>query len=135
MTPTLILDTGPLVALLNPSEPRHAWSREALRVRGRVVTCESVLSEAFFLLRRSSAATAALQELLAEGTLELESLAAEARPLVKLMHKYRSVPMSFADACLVRLSELLPDAVVATLDSGFRVYRRHGRQVVPLLTP
>lgn len=135
MTATLLLDTGPLVALLNPAEPRHAWSREALRVRARVVTCQSVLSEAFFLLRKSAAATTALREMLAEGTLELEGLAAEARAVVKLMEKYRSVPMSFADACLVRLSETLPGAVVATLDSEFRVYRRHGRQVIPLLAP
>jgi predicted nucleic acid-binding protein len=135
VTATLLLDTGPLVALLNPSEPRHAWSQQALNVRSRVLTCEAVLSEAFFLLRKSDAASHALRELLKEETLELAPLAAEMRQVLRLMERYRSVPMSFADACLVRLSETLPGAVVATLDSDFHVYRRNGRQVIPLLTP
>lgn len=135
MSATLLLDTGPLVALLNPREPRHAWSRESLRVRGRVVTCEAVASEAFFLLRRSAGATRALRMMLGEGVLELASLAEEARAVTQLMDRYASVPMSWADACLVRLSELIPRAVIATLDDDFRVYRRNGRQVIPLLAP
>ena len=135
MTATLILDTGPLVALLNPREPHHAWATEALRVRARVVTCEAAASEAFFLLRRYDKASRALRGMLADELLELVSLASEARPLTKLMDRYASVPMSFADGCLVRLSELMPRAVVATLDADFRVYRRNGRQVIPLLMP
>jgi hypothetical protein len=43
--------------------------------------------------------------------------------------------MSFADACLVRLTELLPDPVVLTTDTDFRVYRRHGRQAIPVAMP
>ncbi len=73
--------------------------------------------------------------MLVDETLELFSLASEAAALAKLMERYGSVPMSFADSCLVRMSELIPRAVVATLDSDFRVYRRHGRQVIPLLMP
>ena len=52
-----------------------------------------------------------------------------------LVGRYASVPMSLADACLVRMTELLPGATVITLDRDFAVYRRHGRQVVPLLSP
>ena len=51
------------------------------------------------------------------------------------MQKYADVPMSLADACLVRVSETLADALILTTDTDFRVYRRHGRQVVPCLTP
>jgi hypothetical protein len=43
--------------------------------------------------------------------------------------------MSFADACLVRMSELWPAAPVFTLDSDFRVYRRNKRQSLPLVCP
>ena len=43
--------------------------------------------------------------------------------------------MSLADACLVRLSDTLPDPVVLTTDANFNIYRRHGRQVVPSLRP
>jgi uncharacterized protein len=43
--------------------------------------------------------------------------------------------MSLADACLVRLSEILPDSVVVTTDADFRIYRRHSRQIVSCLLP
>jgi predicted nucleic acid-binding protein len=51
------------------------------------------------------------------------------------MRKYRDVPMSLADACLVRMSEVYSNGTVFTLDSDFRVYRRNGRQAIPLLSP
>jgi predicted nucleic acid-binding protein len=51
------------------------------------------------------------------------------------MQKYSDVPMSLADACLVRMTETLSDPVILTTDADFRVYRRHGRQVVPCLLP
>ena len=46
-----------------------------------------------------------------------------------------NVPMSFADACLVRMSELELRSVVLTLDGDFKGYRRHRRHVVPVITP
>ena len=55
--------------------------------------------------------------------------------LRKLMMRYASVPMSLADACLVRMSEIYLDCHVFTLDSDFRVYRRNGRQVIPTIAP
>lgn len=134
MSGTLILDTGPLVALLASRDRHHRWATEALHVRGRVVSCEAILSEAFFLLRSTSSGTAALRGMLADGLIELVPLASELPRVTALMARYESVPMSFADACLVRLSELLPKSVIATLDTDFRVYRRNGRQVIPLLT-
>ena len=62
-------------------------------------------------------------------------LAEELGNILKLMEKYEEVPMSLADACLVRMSEKLADPVILTTDADFRVYRRHGRQIVPCLTP
>jgi hypothetical protein len=54
---------------------------------------------------------------------------------VDSMKKYRAVPMSVADACLVRMTETIPNPLVRTTDADFLVYRRHGRQVVPCITP
>jgi len=51
------------------------------------------------------------------------------------MQKYSDVPMSLADACLVRMTETFADPVVLTTDADFRVYRRHSRHVVPCVTP
>jgi predicted nucleic acid-binding protein len=62
-------------------------------------------------------------------------LAKELEPVLKLMQKYSDVPMSLADACLVRMTETFADAVVLTTDADFRVYRRHSRHVVPCVTP
>jgi hypothetical protein len=55
--------------------------------------------------------------------------------VVSLMRRYDNVPMSLADACLVRMSELIEDCTILTLDNHFRVYRRHGRRSIPLLIP
>jgi predicted nucleic acid-binding protein len=62
-------------------------------------------------------------------------LAGNAEPVVKLLEKYSAVPMSLADACLVRMTETLADPIILTTDEDFRVYRRHSRQVVPCVTP
>ena len=55
--------------------------------------------------------------------------------MLKLLQKYADTPMSLADACLVRMTETLPDPLILTTDSDFRIYRRHSRQVVPSLMP
>jgi predicted nucleic acid-binding protein len=63
------------------------------------------------------------------------SVLAEREALWKLIRKYEDLPMSLADASLVRLAELHPGASVFTLDSHFRVYRKHGRQQIPVVMP
>ena len=52
-----------------------------------------------------------------------------------LMRRYRNQPMSLADARLVPLSEINGAAEVLTLDGDFRIYRRHGNKVIPVLMP
>jgi uncharacterized protein len=54
---------------------------------------------------------------------------------MKLLARYSSVPMSLADACLVRMSELNPKSQVFTLDSDFNFYRKNVRRVIPLIMP
>lgn len=56
-------------------------------------------------------------------------------PVLKLLKKYADRPASVADACLVRMTETLATPMLLTTDEDFRVYRRHGRQVVPCTTP
>ena len=62
-------------------------------------------------------------------------LANELESVLKLMRKYANVRMSLADACLIRMTEILPDPVILTTDTDFRIYRRHGGHVVPVVTP
>lgn len=130
-----LVDSGALVALLDAREEHHVWARETLtRQPTPWRTCESVVSEAFFLL--SNAQAAALDRLLRGRHLVISlSLPEELDAVLAFRAKYNDVPMSLADACLVRMSEILPDPVIVTTDSDFRIYRRHSRQVVPCLFP
>lgn len=131
-----LLDTGPLVALLKRDERHHAWALDTFAaLDGRLLSCEAVLTEAFFLLQRWPGLVASILERVEQGRLQVEPLAQDAASLRRLMSRYANVPMSFADACLVQLSERHPAAKVLTLDSDFAVYRRRGRQVIPLIAP
>jgi uncharacterized protein len=133
-----LVDTGPIVAFLNRRDRHHAWVVEAFRALAPpLVTCEAVLSEATFLLRGIPGAPARLLDLVDRHVLAPTfRIQKEIRALTALMARYANVHMDLADACLVRLSELHPDSVVLTLDSGFRdVYRRHGRRAIATLLP
>ena len=99
-------------------------------------TCEAVLSEACFLLRRTFAGQDAVLELVARRIVRVDfDLHDELTTVRKMMDRYRSVPMSLADACLVRMSELHPKSTVITLDHDFTIYRQHKRKPIPLLVP
>jgi predicted nucleic acid-binding protein len=133
----VLLDTGPLVTFLAAGSEHHTWVCEQWkRLHAPLLICEPVLTEAAFLLKREGRETDPLFELLERGVLrvglEIEDQLADLRTL---MSRYRDRPMSLADACLVRLSELHRDSRVFTLDSDFRSYRRHGNKVIPVLMP
>jgi len=133
----VLLDTGPLVAFLNARDAHHAWAKERLAtIAPPLATCEAVLSETCFLVRATPAGPRAVFDLVATGLITVPfRLADEATAVAALMRKYANVPMSLADACLVRMAELDAQATVLTLDDDFRVYRKHGRHVVPVLAP
>lgn len=133
----VIADTGPLVAMLDRDDRDHAWAvREGRRLPPKMLSCEAVLSEVHFLTQDIAEAKDRIESWLADGRLELPFAVREHHSLVhELMTRYANVPMSFADACLVRMSEVWPDAAVFTLDSDFRVYRRNKRQTLPLICP
>lgn len=136
MSQTLV-DAGPLVALLNRRDQHHAWAVEqAGQIARPFLTCEAVIAEAFHLLRRLPQAQAAILEMLGEGALTIPfRLNEEHVQTLALVRRYVNVPMSLADACLVRMSEIVRDSVILTLDSDFRIYRRNRRQRIPLLIP
>lgn len=137
MTQRAIVDAGPLVALLSARDHHHAWAKSAFAgVTPPAVTCEAVLAEAWHLLRNTANGQIALLDLLAAGTLTVEfALLAELTAVRRLVARYRDRPMSLADACLVRLAELFDEARILTVDKDFSVYRKHGRQAIPLVSP
>ncbi len=134
---TIFVDAGPLVALLDRRDRHHDWVRNMLdTIQPPIFTCEPVLTEACFLLKRLRGGQDAILELLAKQLVACEfRLQTELAPIRNLMRKFADVPMSLADACLVRMTELDAHAVVLTLDGDFHIYRRNRRQIVPSIMP
>ena len=133
----ILIDTGPLVAMICAGDQDHAWTVERFRaLPPPFLTCEPVLAEVCFLIERRGISGEVILERIENGllriALEIEDQSAALR---KLMTRYASVPMSLADSCLVRMSEIYPECHVFTLDSDFRIYRRNGRQMIPTIAP
>ena len=137
MSRTVLVDTGPLVAFLSAADAYHDWVHEQWELLSPpMLTCEAVFTEAAFLLQRQRKSRAALFELIRRGVVRVDfSLMEELTAAAALVARYGNVPMSLADACLVRMSELWADSHIFTLDEDFRLYRRHGRQAIPLIAP
>jgi predicted nucleic acid-binding protein len=133
----LIADTGPLVAFFNRADQYQAWaSRQFDAIFQPLITCEAVISEAVFLLQSDGLSPDPLFEALERGKFLVQFSAEEHWPdLRRLLRKYADLPMSLADACLVRMTELSPQSQVLTTDRHFRIYRRHGRQLISLRAP
>ena len=121
----VLLDTGCIVALLDRSERRHQACVEALdKVSGPLATCEPVIAETCYLLRRLPGAVDAVLENVARGIFTLPLPLHERVPAIRrLLKKYARVPMDLADACLVDLADELGTGGILTLDSDFHVYR------------
>jgi predicted nucleic acid-binding protein len=130
-----LADTSFLVALIDARERHHAWAvAQGMRFAPPWRTCEAVLSEAFFLLPRI--AVPGLAALLRRRSVLITfELAREQDSVLTLMRKYANVPMSLADACLVRMTEIHQNPMILTTDTDFRIYRRHSRQIVPCAMP
>lgn len=133
----VLIDTGPIVAALRKRDQHHEWARAHFEAAQEpFVTCEAVISESLFLLEGAQEGKEALCGLLDRGIIEIGfSLKVEMAETLRLIRRYRDTPMSFADACLVRMAELKSGATVFTTDSDFRIYRKNSRQVIPALMP
>jgi predicted nucleic acid-binding protein len=134
MVASLIVDTGFLVALLSWNDAKHRWAvAQAPQLATPWHTCDAVLSETFYLLGGYGSKLATL---LGRRTLTCAlHLSEEIDEVLTLMIKYADVPMSFAAACLVRMTEIAADPLLITLDAHFRIYRRHGNKSIPCVMP
>ena len=135
MAASTLADAAFLVAPLSErDENHHGAIEQAPRLPPPWITCEAVLSETIRLLGPQG--IGALASLLRRGALICRyRFADDTDAVLRLLEKYTDVPMSFADACLVRMTETLDRPMLLTTDAGFRIYRRHGRQAVPCVLP
>jgi len=133
----ILVDAGPLVALVDADDQYHKKCVAALRVlREPLVTVWPPVTEAMYLLGDLPKAQEALWEMLSRGVLQLLPLDHTDVPRMReLMSKYADRAMDLADAALVRVAEREGIRKIFTVDrKDFAVYRLHGR-VRPNLIP
>ncbi len=121
----ILLDTGAIVALLDPTDSFHRPCAEAMaKVAAPLVTCEAVIAESCYLLRKvEGAAHAVLQNVASRGFLIPLALFDSARPVSRILGKYRHRGIDVADACLIHLANEFGTGDILTVDRDFRIYR------------
>lgn len=130
-TAGVLLDTGPLVALLSARDAQH---ERAKRLFGAceppLRTCEAVLAEACFLMRKVDRdGPAEVLTLARKGVYEVAfSLDDHQAEVEALLARYRDRPISLADACLIRCAEIHDEPRILTFDSDFKIYRWNRRR-------
>jgi uncharacterized protein len=129
----VIADTGLLVALTREADQYHGWAIEiAGQIAWPALSCEAVLAETAYHLQSSERVLAMVCDRLIRIAFECN---AHLGRLHELAARYADRHPDLADLCLIRMSELYPEHVIATVDSNFRVYRRNKREAIPLLCP
>jgi predicted nucleic acid-binding protein len=134
---TFLLDAGPWVALLSRNDTHHRWAVEQFRhLPPPFLSCEAVVAETCFLLKRSGFDPSLALQFIDRGVVQLPFVLQEQISAVSsLFKRYENVPASLADAALIRLAEIHDSPLLLTTDSDFHIYRRHGRQTIPLISP
>ena len=132
-----ILDIGPLVGSFDRDDQWHAWaSKQFAAIRQPALTCDAVISEACFLLRGTPDSREKIFALIERGILRVVPILPDESPAVRTLLSRYGQRMDYADACVVRLSELHREHTIVTTDAeDFRIYRRFGRQALPLHMP
>jgi predicted nucleic acid-binding protein len=133
----VLLDTGPWVAFLSRNDTHHKWAVEQFRrLPPPLLSCEAVVAETCFLLKRSGFDPSLPLQFIERGVVQLPFVLQEQiGSVISLFKRYENVPASLADAALIRLAEINDSPLLITTDSDFHIYRRHGRQTIPLVTP
>ena len=129
-----IADSGLIIAALNPRDQAYDWARSVLeRESPPWLVCEAVLAE----ISASVGTPVPVLEMLKAGDLELAfDLNAEKAAVLALAKKYKDQGMDLADACVVRMSELIKGSIVYTVDrTDFSIYRMHGNRPIRCVFP
>jgi len=127
----ILVDAGPLVALVDASDQHHRRCAAALRaLQEPMATVWPALTEAMYLLLDLPRGQQAVWEMVERRALRLMALAEGDVPRIReLMAKYQNRPMDLADAALVRVAEREGIATIFTVDrSDFQVYRLAGKK-------
>lgn len=138
MAERILVDTGPIIAILSRRDEHHGACTNQLReLRGELVTCWPVITEAAWLLRKQPQAIQRMLRAIDGGVLTMCSLDKPAAAwIAAFMDQYRELGAQLADAALAYLAEREGIGTVFTLDRrDFSVYRRSNNQPFNLIPP
>lgn len=129
-----ILDAGPLIAAMNRQDRYHGWATATLdRIGPPFYSCPEAIAEAAAMTGQPAAIVEMIQ---AQEIVLAFDLSSQSASILSLLEKYADRDMDLADACIVRMSELMRDCRVVTVDrADFAVYRRNGRDQIPIIAP
>ena len=121
----VLLDTGVIVALLDRSERQHeACARLIKTIESPLITCEAVITESCYLLRKLPGAPAAVIENVAAGIFQVAfQISTDTEGLKQRLRKYEEREIDLADACLIRMADQFGIGNILTLDEDFEIYR------------
>jgi len=136
-SPDYLIDSGPLIAALNRRDRHHLWAAKILaELQAPPLTCEAVITEVCWHLRRSTRAVARVLTMPSRGDLLLNPMIGTEGPQIAAKIEQYGETMDLADACLVRLAEIYPRAKIITIDrEHFTIYRRNRNQPLALICP
>jgi predicted nucleic acid-binding protein len=124
--PGILLDTGPIVALLSENDANHDRARAIFaECVPPFRSCEAVVAEACFLMQKvHPSGPAEVAALGGRGVFDIAMSAAEHWSNLEVtLKKYSDRPISFADACLIRCADIHQEARILTFDSDFSIYK------------
>ena len=137
MIKPVIVDTGPLVAILREGDEHHERCVAALKeVAKPLLTCWPVITEAAWLLQNDASGVENLFRILQSDAVRVVELDEKAVSWVRgFLARYSSIRAQVADAALMYLAEQRGVERILTLDRrDFSVYRTaagKGLQLLP----
>ncbi len=126
----IIIDSGPLIALFDKSDKYHVSIVKFLKEnKDELITSLASITETLYLLDFNVNAQLDFIEWIFKGAVLIENITNKDFAIIRaLMNKYKDLPIDFADACLILLSEKLKINKIITIDSDFNIYKTCGKK-------
>lgn len=133
----VLIDTGPVISLLNKRDSHHIWATYSLnQFFDPLYIVTASVTEVLFILKRAGVPAGSFFSLVDEGFLVVENPYPEKKELIhRLYSKYSDISVSFADICLLSLAYSASDTTIFTLDSDFLLFRNEKGKPLDLISP
>ncbi|MCK8825501.1 type II toxin-antitoxin system VapC family toxin [Fuchsiella alkaliacetigena] len=121
-----LIDSGPLIALFDQDDKYHQAIKDFLKsYKGHLYTSWPVITEVLHMLDFNIDVQLDFLRWIQRGGVEVVQLSpTNLSRIIELSAKYSNVPMDFADATLIVISEMKNIDEIISIDSDFYVYRK-----------